>query len=59
MGSTTPLDEAQVGALYAGPDEYTAAYEAATDEMIAAGFALEEDREELLADAEPDRVPAG
>ena len=57
MGSTTPLDPEVLRKLYATPAEYLAAYEAAADRMIAAGFALPEDRPELLADAAPDRVP--
>ena len=58
MGSTTPLGADRLAELYASRDEYVAAYEAATDEMIAAGFALPEDREQLLAEASPDRLPA-
>ena len=58
MGSTTPLDDEQLGELYASRDEYLTAYEEATDAMIDAGFALEEDRDQLLDGAIPDRIPA-
>jgi hypothetical protein len=56
MGSTTPLDADQLGRLYATSDDYVAAYEAATDEMIDAGFALPEDRDQLLGEADPGRI---
>jgi hypothetical protein len=56
LGSTTPIPADQLAQLYASGDEYLAAYESATDEMIDAGFALPEDREQLLAEADPSRV---
>jgi hypothetical protein len=59
MGRTSPLDDEQLAELYPTRDDYLAAYEEATDAMIDAGFALPEDREALLADASPDRIPAG
>jgi Alpha/beta hydrolase domain len=58
MGSTTPIDDARLGELYESRDDYVAQYEAATDAMIEAGFALDDDREELLDGADPSRVPA-
>jgi len=57
MGSTTPLSPDQLAGRYPSADDYLAAYEAATDEMIDAGFALADDREQLLEDAAPDRIP--
>ncbi|MFL6206666.1 MAG: alpha/beta hydrolase domain-containing protein [Acidimicrobiales bacterium] len=55
-GSTVPLDEAQLAARYESPDDYLAQYEAATDDMIERGFALRDDRDQLLADADPGRL---
>ncbi|HEX6418104.1 MAG TPA: alpha/beta hydrolase domain-containing protein, partial [Acidimicrobiales bacterium] len=57
MGSTTPVDADQLAQLYDSADDYLAAYERATDEMIDAGFALADDREQILAEADPDRIP--
>jgi hypothetical protein len=56
MGSTTPLDAARLAELYTSPDDYTARYEAATDAMIDAGFALPDDRDAILAAADPTRL---
>jgi hypothetical protein len=53
FGSTTPL----AAPAFATHADYLAAYEAATDAMIGAGFACPEDRAALLAEARPD--PAG
>ena len=55
MGSTTPLTDEQLAQLYTSSDDYLAKYEEATMAMIDAGFALEDDREQILADADPDR----
>jgi hypothetical protein len=57
MGTTTPIDEADLAGLYASRDQYTSDYEAATDAMIEAGFALDDDREQILAEADPSRIP--
>ena len=57
MGSTTPLGADQLGQLYGSGDEYVAAYESATDELIDAGFALADDRDLLLDEADPARIP--
>jgi hypothetical protein len=57
MGRTTPLGAEQLAQRYASRDEYVTAYEAATDEMIDSGFALPEDREQILAEADPARIP--
>jgi hypothetical protein len=59
MGSTTPLDADRLAELYSSRDDYLAAYEQAADEMIAAGFALDDDRDQLLDEADPSRLPAG
>jgi Alpha/beta hydrolase domain len=56
MGSTTPIPDDVLAERYDSRDDYMAAYERATDEMIEAGFALDDDREQLLADASPDRI---
>ncbi|HLM65226.1 MAG TPA: alpha/beta hydrolase domain-containing protein [Acidimicrobiales bacterium] len=58
MGRTTPLDADRLGELWGSRDEYLNAYETATEEMIDAGFALPEDREALLDEADPARLPA-
>ncbi|MEE3851180.1 alpha/beta hydrolase domain-containing protein [Gordonia sp. LSe1-13] len=58
FGSTTPADPDLLARRYADADDYLAQYRAATTEAIDAGFALEADREEILADARPDLVPA-
>ena len=57
MGSTTPLDAHALGELRGSRDEYLSAYETATDEMMDAGFALPEDREARLDEADPARLP--
>lgn len=57
MGSTTPLSADRIGQLHTSADEYLTAYEKAADQMIDAGFALADDRDELVADADPTRVP--
>lgn len=56
MGATTPLPPERLAELYTSTDDYTAQYEAATDALIDAGFAVPEDRDEILADADPSRI---
>jgi hypothetical protein len=56
LGSTVPFTDAQLAARYSDRAAYESAYEAATDAVIEAGFALDDDREAILADAEPDRI---
>jgi hypothetical protein len=57
FGSTHPLGDEELASLYpAGTADYCAAYERATDAAIAAGFMLEDDRDEILADARPDAL---
>jgi hypothetical protein len=58
FGSTTPIDEARLSALYPDVDTYERAYAAAADAAIAAGFVLEADRDELIAESQPDRIRA-
>lgn len=58
MGSTTPLEPDVLAQRYASREDYLAAYESATDDMIAAGFALEDDRDQLLDGADPSRIAA-
>ncbi|MCW2814422.1 MAG: hypothetical protein JWN84_1877 [Nocardioides sp.] len=55
FGSTTPLAEP----AFPDRETYLAAYAAATDAMVASGFACPEDREALLAEARPDLVGRG
>lgn len=55
LGTTVPLDPARIVELHGGPEEYLAAYEAAAEEAIESGFVLAEDRDALLADADPSR----
>lgn len=50
FGRTEPFDEAALTALYpGGKAEYLRRFEASLDTTIAAGFLLENDREEILA----------
>jgi len=56
FGSTLPMDPVRIRELYDGPEAYLAAYRAATDDAIAAGFVLPEDRDAVLAEARPDLV---
>jgi alpha/beta hydrolase family protein len=56
FGSTTPLPAARVQQLYDDPSTYQQAFEKSADAAITAGFVLPEDREALLAYAQPDRV---
>lgn len=57
LGSTTPLDPGRLAQLYPSVDAYLAAYAEAADAAIDAGFVLEEDRDALLADADPSVIP--
>ena len=59
FGTTTPLTDARLAELYDGPAAYLRAYERSADAAVAAGFVLPEDREALLAAAQPDRVGQG
>ena len=57
FGSTVALPDARLRELYADRDAYLAAYARAADAAIGAGFVLAEDRDALLAEAEPGLVP--
>jgi hypothetical protein len=54
FGSTTPLDPAVLRSRWSSRAAYLAAYEAATDAMTAAGFAVPEDRQEILSESRAD-----
>lgn len=56
FGSTLPLEDTVLRGLYADRDAYLAAYAAATQAAVEAGFVLPEDREAVLAEARPDLV---
>ncbi len=50
FGTTTPFDSSTLTRLYpGGRDDYLARFAAALEATIAAGFVLEDDREEILA----------
>jgi hypothetical protein len=59
FGRTTALPPEQLAALYGSRQGYLDAYAAATDRAISEGFLLPEDRDAVLADADPDAVPEG
>lgn len=56
-GQTTPIPDEDLAGMYPDRQAYLEAYEAATDEAIEAGFVLEADREALLEQAQPERIP--
>jgi hypothetical protein len=51
FGGSTPFDQATLVALYGTTDGYVAAFDAALDQAIAAGFVRAADREEYAAEA--------
>jgi hypothetical protein len=55
-GSTTPIPPDQLATLYPSRADYLAAYRAAVDEAIESGWVLADDREALLAEADPTRL---
>lgn len=57
FGRTLPADPAVLAARYADRSAYLAAYRAATERAIAAGFVLPEDREAVLSEARPELLP--
>ncbi len=57
LGSTHAFTAERLAELYPSRDEYLRRYTEATDAAIAAGFALAEDRDEILADAHPELLP--
>ncbi len=54
FGSTTPVPDELLAQRWPTRAGYLAAYEAATDAVIAAGFALAEDRQALLSESVPE-----
>ncbi len=56
LGSTKPLSADRLAELYPSADDYLARFEASADEAIAAGFVLQEDRQELLDTAQPEVI---
>lgn len=56
FGTTTPLPAGRLAERHADRAAYLAAFEESADAAIAAGFVLAEDREALLASAQPARV---
>lgn len=59
FGSTTPVPPALLGETWPSPEDYHAAYARATDAMIAAGFALPEDRQAILSESRPELLTPG
>jgi hypothetical protein len=57
FGSTKPLTAEQLSERYRSRDQYRQQYRAGVQRAIAAGFVLADDRPDLLAMAQPDRVP--
>jgi hypothetical protein len=53
FGRTEPFSRARFRELYGDHESYLEAYEASADEAIAAGWVLEEDREDLMTLAAP------
>jgi hypothetical protein len=56
FGSTVPLPEARLTELYPSVAEYETMFAASLEATIAAGFALEDDRDALAGYADPSRV---
>ena len=56
FGTTTPLPQGRIAERYPDRAAYLAAFEESADASVAAGFVLPDDREALLAYAQPDRV---
>ena len=57
FGSTTTVPSDLLVARYGTRDKYDRHYRDATEAAIAGGFVLADDRDEILADANPDLVP--
>jgi hypothetical protein len=53
LGSTVPFSPERLDELYPSADAYLSTYTAAFDEAVSAGFALPEDRQQILDDADP------
>ncbi|HNP57188.1 MAG TPA: alpha/beta hydrolase domain-containing protein [Gordonia sp. (in: high G+C Gram-positive bacteria)] len=57
FGATKPIPDEALAARYGSSEGYLKAYEQAADAAIEAGFAVPEDRAELLDGANPDLIP--
>ena len=57
LGSTRQFSDQRLRALDRDAATYLDAYERATDDAIAAGFVVPEDRQAMLDDASPDVIP--
>lgn len=56
LGRTIEVAEAELRERWPSREDYLDAYREATDRLIGEGFLLTEDREEILADARPERI---
>ncbi|WP_244927762.1 alpha/beta hydrolase domain-containing protein [Nocardioides sp. W7] len=56
FGTTTPLPAGRLAERHADRTSYLTAFEDSADAVVAAGFVLPEDREALLATAQPERL---
>ena len=56
LGSTTPFPPARLAELYSSRADYEQRYAAAADDVIGAGFVLADDRDALLAFADPSGI---
>ncbi len=56
-GSTNPIPDADLAERHTSRAAYLAEYETATDAAIDAGFVLAADRQAMLDDARPERIP--
>jgi hypothetical protein len=57
FGSTTPLTAEQLSARYPSRAAYRRAYRAAAARAVASGFVLADDLPDLMAMAQPERIP--
>lgn len=55
-GQTVPLTPEQLSELYESEDDYLSQFEAATDAAISSGSVLSDERADLLASAQPERI---
>lgn len=56
FGTTVPFDQALLVELYGTADNYVQQFRASADELVAAGFLLQPDADELIAEAEANRA---
>ncbi len=57
FGQEVPFTAERLGALYADDAAYVAAVTAAADAAVRAGFILEPERDQIVADAEASGIP--